>query len=133
MTELTIDRRFALFDSVVAEQRWTANEWHRQEDGRHYLCLAAAYGEPGEIESVSECPAGMFPEWLYELMPALDDGVSDDDRPWLFQGFATRNRAMVKLDDAAWERIRTGFMIAGIRQGRRHGRHGSPLPKRCSN
>ena len=107
---------FELFDAVVRERRFTANEWHTIKDGRHYLCLAAAYGEPGTVNSAQDCPVDAFPEWLKELMPNLDDGIAEEHRFWLFEGFAARNRAMAKLDGDAWDRIRTGFMIGSFRQ-----------------
>ncbi|WP_154670832.1 hypothetical protein [Sphingosinithalassobacter portus] len=106
-----------LFKSVVAEERWLRGDWYRQgEDGREYLCLAAAFGKPGDITSTDQCPTGLLPQWLFGLMPHLDDNVPEADVPWLFKNFATRIDAMVALDGAAWNRIHTGLLIATVRQ-----------------
>lgn len=106
----------ALFRSVVAEKRWLQNAWHREIDGREYLCLAAAWGKAGTINAATDCPTDLYPLWLFELMPVLDDGVSKDDLPWLFGGFADRADAMAALDAEAWTRISVEFRCAVIEQ-----------------
>lgn len=106
----------ALFRAVVAEKRWLQNAWHREIDGREYLCLAAAWGKAGTINDATDCPTDLYPLWLFELMPVLDDGVSKDDLPWLFGGFADRADAMAALDAAAWDRISVEFRCAVIEQ-----------------
>ena len=105
----------SLFKSVVAERRWAQNVWHDRRDGKDYLCLAAAWGAPGTINSTSECPTYLYPKWLFDLMPTLDDGIAAKDVPWLFKGFAKRAEGMAKLSPEAWERIREGFLIGVIK------------------
>lgn len=41
-----------LLRSVADEERWLQGHWHKEINGKHYVCLAAALGAPGTINGV---------------------------------------------------------------------------------
>ena len=102
------------FRSVIAEGRMIQGAWHKEQQGKHYVCLAAAWGEPGTIKSVKDCPAHLFPRWVFELMPTLDDGVAASEVRWLFHGFANRAERMASFTPEQWDTVRTAFLIGVI-------------------
>jgi hypothetical protein len=116
------------FRSALAEERIIQRAWNREENGKHYVCLAAAWGEPGTIKSVSDCPVKLFPRWVFELMPTLDDGVAAADLPWLFQGFADRAEKMAAFTSEQWEQARTDFLVAVIDVAIENARPSQPSP-----
>lgn len=119
----------AHFRSVVADERWVQNSWQRTgKDGRHYFSLSAAWGQPGEIMDIRDYPTDLFPQWVFELMATLNDGIAPEDLPWLFRGFAERADGMAGLRPEAWEKIRTAFMIGTIRQALHEGAMLQPEP-----
>src|SRR6185312_757710 len=102
------------FRKAIAEKRIIQGAWNRTEGGKEYVCLAAAWGKPGTINGVSDCPVDLFPRWVFELMPTLDDGVKAEEVPWLFQGFADRAEKMATFTPAQWDAVRTNFLVALI-------------------
>ena len=117
-----------LFKSVVAENRMIQKEWHTSIDGKEYVCLAAAWGKPGTINSVKDCPSELFPQWVFELMPTFDDGVSATEVSWLFKGFAERAEKMAAFSDARWKTVRTSFLIGVIDIAVDHAQRAQPSP-----
>jgi hypothetical protein len=100
------------FRKTIAEGRMIQGAWQREVHGKHYVCLAAAWGKPGTITSVYQCPVSLFPKWVFELMPLLDDGVAACEVPWLFQQFGERADKMAALTPDQWENLRTSFCVA---------------------
>jgi hypothetical protein len=119
-----------LFRSVVSEKRFAQGSWHYYShvQGKHYLCLAAAWGKPGTINSTSDCPAGLFPRWVFELMPTLDDGIAKDQVEWLFQGFADRADKMAALSPDEWKTVRVDFLCGVIDIAVQHAGSRQPTP-----
>ena len=111
---LTLADRLALADAAHSEGRIIQNSWRKQADGRELVCALAAFGP--DINSASDCPADLMPTWLAHLVPAIDDGVAPAQVPWFSGALIARAHRWHVLDDAAWERIRIGFLIAGIKQ-----------------
>ncbi|KPH66354.1 hypothetical protein ADT71_06720 [Novosphingobium sp. ST904] len=98
-----------------SEHRIIQHNWRVQDNqGRVLVCALAAFGP--DINSAKHCPADLMPQWVAELIPAIDDGIAANQVQWFSGELITRARKWHVLDDAAWERIRTGFMIAGIKQ-----------------
>jgi hypothetical protein len=102
------------FNAAIAEDRIMQGAWNKTIAGKKYVCLAAAWGEPGTIKSVKDCPAHLFPRWVFELMPTLDDGVAASDVRWLFHGFANRAERMASFTPEQWDTVRTAFLIGVI-------------------
>jgi hypothetical protein len=115
VTTLTIDDRIAQAETALSEGRIIQNDWRRSaEDGRELVCALAAFGP--DINSSSDCPADLMPQWLAELVPVLDDGLAAADVPWFMGELVRGAKCWRILDEAAWDRIRTGFSIGLVRQ-----------------
>lgn len=128
---LTIQDRIALAREALSEGRIIQGEWHRSPpgDGKELVCALAAFGEPGEINSPRDCPAELMPEWLAGLVPTLDDGIAETDVPWFVGELVRCAERWHVLDAAAWERVRTGFQIACIRQAVASAEPAQPDPR----
>ena len=117
MAELTREDRIALARDYHARGSIIQNSWHSTaSDGRDLVCALAAFGEPGEISGTEDCPADLMPGWLAHLVPALDDGIAASEVTWFSGALIDRAAQWHRLDDAGWERIRTGVLIAGVRR-----------------
>lgn len=90
------------------------NNWHTRKDGQDYVCLAAAWSKPGTVTSVDQCPAILFPRWVWNLMPTLDDGIESSQLLWLFTGFSDRAELMATFTQDQWEKVCTKFLIKVI-------------------
>lgn len=99
------------FRSVVVEGRMTQNTWHKESNGKHYMCLAAAWGAPGTINSTSDCPTTLFPHWVFAIMPTLNDGIAPAEVRWLFEGFGRRADKMSHFTFGQWLRVRQKFLL----------------------
>lgn len=111
---LTIAQRIEMARAAHAEGRIIQNQWRHPQDGRELVCALAAFGP--DINSAADCPADLMPQWLAALVPNIDDGIAASEVPWFSGALIERASRWYALDDAAWERIRTGFMVAAIRQ-----------------
>jgi hypothetical protein len=131
MTEtalLTVTDRIALARSYHADGRIIQNRWRdTAEDGREMVCALAAFGS--DINSPDDCPAGLMPLWLAHLVPAIDDGIAEDQVPWFSGALIDCAARWHVLDDAAWDRIRTGFMVGALRQSIEAARPVQPSPE----
>jgi hypothetical protein len=114
MTQLTIEQRIDQAEAAHREGRIIQNAWRQNESshGRELVCALAAFGP--DINSSADCPADLMPAWLAELIPTLDDGIAADDVPWFMGELLIRARQWQSFDAAAWERVRTGFLIRTI-------------------
>jgi hypothetical protein len=111
---LTIGDRLEQAETAWREGRIIQHDWRRGgEGGRELVCALAAFGP--DINSAEDCPADLMPRWLAELVPTLDDGIGTADVPWFMGELLTRAKAWSVLDDAAWERVRTGLMVGMVR------------------
>ena len=115
-TTLTSADRIALARKYHAAGAIIQGAWQGENNGRNLVCALAAFGEPGEINGTSDCPADLMPQWLAELVPAIDDGIAEDQVPWFSGALIDRAERWHILNDAAWKRIHTGILIAGVRQ-----------------
>jgi hypothetical protein len=116
MTILSIADRIDMAEKAVAEGRIIQGKWSRKDvQGRHLVCALAAFGD-GDINNTGDCPADLMPRWLAEIVPTIDDGLALDRIHWFTGELVSRARKWHILDDTAWDRIRTGFMVACIRQ-----------------
>ena len=113
---LTRDDRIALARQYHAGNSIIQGAWQSEKDGRNLVCALAAFGPPGEINRASDCPADLMPQWLAELVPAIDDGIAEDQVPWFSGALIDRAERWHILNDAAWKRIHTGILVAGVRQ-----------------
>ena len=112
---LSREQRIDLAETALREGRISQGFWRGNgDDGREMVCALAAFGP--DINGSGDCPADLMPHWLASLVPAIDDGIKLDDVPWFAGGLIERARKWHVLDDAAWERIRTGFLIASIKR-----------------
>ena len=116
ITQISRDDRIALARQYHADNSIIQGAWQGDEDGRNLVCALAAFGAPGEINGASDCPADLMPEWLAQLVPAIDDGIAADQVPWFSGALIDRAARWHVLDDAAWKRIYIGILIAGVRQ-----------------
>ena len=111
---LTIADRIALARQYHSENRIIQNSWRtRGEDGRELVCALAAFGT--DINSAGSCPKELMPEWLAQLVPTIDDGIATDQVPWFSGALIDCAERWHVLDAAAWERVRTGFMIGALK------------------
>lgn len=124
---LTPLARIELAEQAHAEGRIIQGSWRKNVGGRELVCALAAFGP--DINSASNCPADLMPRWLAELVPTLDDGIAKNDVPWFSGELIARARRWHVLDAGAWDRIRTGFMIAGIKQALASAEPVQPDPK----
>ena len=115
-TTLTRADRIALARKYHAAGAIIQGAWQRENNGRDLVCALAAFGEPGEINGTSDCPADLMPQWLAELVPAIDDGITEDQVPWFSGALIDRAERWHILNDAAWKRIHTGILIASVRR-----------------
>ena len=113
---LTRDDRIALARQYHADNSIIQGAWQSEKDGRNLVCALAAFGAPGEINEASDCPADLMPQWLAKLVTSIDDGIAADQVPWFSGALIDRAARWHVLDDAAWHRIHTGLLIAGVRQ-----------------
>jgi hypothetical protein len=128
MTELTVQDRLGLAETALREGRIIQSDWRRKDDsGRELVCALAAFGP--DINSASACPADLMPPWMAEMVPVLDDGIAEADVPWFMGELLKRAKAWAVLDEAAWERIRTGYMIGLARQALASAAPVQPEPK----
>jgi len=112
---LTIADRIALARGYHAAGTITQNTWRTQdEQGRELVCALAAFGP--DINGSGDCPADLMPPWMASLVPAIDDGIAKDQVLWFSGELIDRAARWHALDDAAWDRIQTGLLIAGVRQ-----------------
>jgi hypothetical protein len=119
--------RIELAEKAHAEGRIIQGSWRRNAGGHELVCALAAFGP--DINSAGDCPADLMPHWLASLVPTLDDGIAKNEVPWFSGELISRARRWHVLDDAAWDRIRTGFMIAGIKQALASAEPVQPDPK----
>ena len=111
---MSISDRIALARSYHSENRIIQNSWRRQgDDGRELVCALAAFGS--DINSASQCPKDLMPEWLAQLIPTIDDGMAADEVHWFSGALIDCAERWHVLDDAAWQRIQTGFMIGSLK------------------
>ncbi|MDE2171206.1 MAG: hypothetical protein KGJ57_17560 [Sphingomonadales bacterium] len=116
-TNLTRADRIALAKQYHADGAIIQNAWSCEDEaGRHLVCALAAFGKPGEINGAGDCPADVMPAWLAQLVPSIDDGIAADQVLWFSGALIERAERWHVLSDAAWDRIRTGFLIAGVRR-----------------
>lgn len=126
---LTITDRIALAQKAHAEGRIIQHDWNRTDErGRHLVCALAAFGD-GDIDSASKCPAELMPSWVAHLVPRLDDGIAADQVSWFFGNLLDRVQRWHALDEAAWDRIRTGFMIFAIEDAVKRAESVQPDPR----
>jgi hypothetical protein len=99
MTMLTVQDRIAQAETALNEGRIIQGDWRRKNGGgRELVCALAAFGP--DINSASDCPAELMPQWLAELVPVLDDGIAAADVPWFMGALLTRAKVWSILDDA---------------------------------
>lgn len=124
---LTRIGRIDLAEKAWKEGRIIQGNWRRNGGGgREMVCALAAFGP--DINGSGDCPADLMPPWLAALVPSIDDGITASEVPWFAGELIARARRWHILDDAAWERIRTGFMIAGIKRAIESARPVQPDP-----
>ena len=111
---LTIASRLAMAQTALAEERIIQHNWRRNDDGHEFVCALAAFGP--DINSSSDCPAELMPSWLAHLVPSIDDGIAGSEVSWFMGALLDRARRWWVLDEAAWDRVRTGFLVAAVRQ-----------------
>ena len=56
------------------------------------------------------------PPWMHHLLHAINDGIDADQVPWFSGAMINSAARWHVLDDAAWKRIHTKILIAGVRQ-----------------
>ena len=121
------EQRIVLAEIALNEGRISQGFWRNNgDDGREMVCALAAFGP--DINGSGDCPADLMPQWLAELVPNIDDGIDLADVPWFAGGLIERARKWHVLDAEAWGRIRTGFLIAAIRQALRSAEPVQPTP-----
>ena len=133
MTTLTIEQRIAGAETAWQEGRVIQGAWRRngggkgKGPGRELVCALAAFGP--DINSAGDCPADLMPQWLAYLIPTLDDGIAAKDVPWFMGELVARAKRWHSLDAAAWDRIRTAYLIMVIRNALASAEPVQPDPK----
>ena len=77
MLDITRDLACDRIELFATEGRLTQGSWHTEKDGRQLACLLGAI-DPS-VDSSEACPSSVMPSWLAHLLPALFDGVSEDN------------------------------------------------------
>ena len=111
MTALTVAERIEQAELAHVEGRIIQHSW-RRSNGKEYVCALAAFGP--DINGAEDCPAELMPQWMAQLVPFIDDSIAAEDVPWFMGELLARAKRWAILDDAAWERIHTGFMIRSM-------------------
>ncbi|MEG3153035.1 hypothetical protein U1769_24340, partial [Sphingomonas sp. ZT3P38] len=130
---ISIPERLAYAEKAHSEGRIIQGAWRRNDGGkgkgpgRELVCALAAFGP--DINGSGDCPADLMPQWLAQLVPTLDDGIDAKDVPWFSGELIARAKRWHTLDGAAWERIRTGFLIMSIRDALASAEPVQPDPK----
>jgi hypothetical protein len=125
---LSREQRIELAETALNEGRISQGFWRNNgNNGREMVCALAAFGP--DINGSGDCPADLMPQWLAKLVPSIDDGIKLDEVPWFAGGLIERARKWHVLDDAAWGRIRTGFLIAAIKHALQSAEPVQPDPK----
>lgn len=99
------DRLLALLDcGDLLRGAWT--------DGHERLSvLAALSDEVREAEDAAACPASLMPAWLAQMMPELDDHVSEDGWEGRMRRLGESARSWPALDADAWDRVRLAVLL----------------------
>ncbi|GAW42451.1 hypothetical protein SH203_02867 [Brevundimonas sp. SH203] len=119
-------------DSVISaarDGRIIQGAWRRKSAGKDMVCALAAFGT--DINSPADCPADYMPRWLAELIPGLDDGIAADRVVDFTIGLAERSARWKVLDAAAWDRVRTGFLIHCVEAAVAAAEKSQPEPRRA--
>jgi hypothetical protein len=96
--------------AVGREGRGLQRAWRAEgEDGRELVCVLAAFGP--DIERVEDCPSDYMPVWLSFLIPTLSENIPPGELSGFLVALGERARLWSRLDEAAWARVRTGFLI----------------------
>jgi len=97
----------------VRERRLTQGQWHGRRGGDdgvgvEIACLLGSIHP--SIDSPSDCPARLMPEWLARLTVRLFDGVPEERIFHYGEAYAQRLHRWSVFDAAAWERVRRTFI-----------------------
>lgn len=99
-------------DDTLIRYSWTGIA----KDGRHTACLLAALvPECGEDETTN-CPANVMPQWLSNLVPAINDYGSSNAWPSMVRRFAKLAAQWHVLDAEAWRRTNFAFRVYCVTQ-----------------
>ena len=107
---------FTRFDTLVAEGRIIRGDWQRKdEQGRETACLLGALAP--DIQSSSDCPAGLMPDWLAELTTSFEDKTSASMWPTVISKYANLIHRWHILTPEDWDcclakTLRTSLEIA---------------------
>mgnify|MGYP000922471772 CR=1 FL=1 len=123
---LTLEQRFDLSASYVADGRLMQRGWHRNDDGRELACMLGSFGQ--DINSPGACPADLMPPWMAHLIPRLFDGLSPTETLPFARRFGPALRGMVGATDAQWRRVMLKFLRAALGIALPHDRHGVVRP-----
>jgi hypothetical protein len=130
MTYSIPDRILDKSDALAREGRIIGGQWRRQDGAIEMVCALASWENGGKINSVADCPTSYAPGWLLELIPKLDDGLADDAASGRFVlDLNARARRWSSLDDAAWERVRVGFLTTCITRALEAAEKAQPAPR----
>jgi hypothetical protein len=91
------------------EERLVQGSWHQKHEGRELACLIGAISP--EIDSVTECPASVMPDWLARLVVVVFDGQAKSDAIAWAARFATQMGPWHVLDSVAWGRVHEAFCL----------------------
>jgi len=116
MTTLSQLTHAAAADRIAAfasEGRLRTGMWHGRDGdgngGRELACLLGAIHS--DIGDASACPAHLMPEWMATITVTLFDGAGASHAADLGVRYAAAMRAWSRLDDAAWDGIKTQYLI----------------------
>jgi len=123
---LTIEQRFDLSASYVADGRLMQRGWHRNDNGRELACMLGSFGQ--DINGPSDCPADLMPPWMAHLIPRLFDGLAPAETLPFARRFGPALRGMVGATDAQWRRVMLKFLRAALVVALPHDRHGVVRP-----
>jgi hypothetical protein len=119
----------AVADDVIRaadEGRIINKAWRGGSRGKEMVCALAAFGP--NINSARDCPAEYMPSWLAELIPALDDGLPDDQIGAFARGLGERAKRWHVIDADGWDRVRVGFLSYLIQSALEEAEKVQPTP-----
>ena len=124
---MTPEQRFAHAETMVSEGRLIQGEWSRiASGGRRLGCALHALGD--DVNSATDCPADIAPEWAARLILPMFDGLSGDGLVFFAHNYIPALRMMQGADAAAWRRVMVEVLITSLTVALPHNRDGVVQP-----
>jgi hypothetical protein len=113
MVEISNAEASANILRFAEEGRLVQSEWHGQDDdGREIACLLGAIHP--SVTTAAECNGKLMPMWLAELTPPLFDGIPAAEIVPIAGRYGGLVARWGDLAPAAWERVKTAFLIQTV-------------------